>query len=279
MGNWSPRVSLWPLWWIAELEGGTVNIHPTAIIHAAAKLGANVEVGPHSIIGENVEIGEGVRIANGVLIQKNTSIGAGCRIHTGAVLGTEPQDLKFKGEETHLEIGERTVIREYVTINLGTAQKGKTVIGNEVMLMAYSHVAHDCEIQDHAILANSVNMAGHVEIQEYAIIGGVVPIHQFVKIGCHAMIGGGFRVNQDVCPYVRVGGYPLRVAGLNTVGLGRRGFSPESIEILKKAYKILFRSQLNVAEAVERIELELPKTQEVEKILTFIAGSQRGLIR
>lgn len=256
-----------------------MSIHPTAIVHDGALLGQDVEIGPHSIIGPEVTLGDGVRIANGVVIQKNTVVGRGCRIFTGAVLGTEPQDLKFRGEKTWLEIGENTTIREYATINLGTAESGRTVIGNHALLMTYSHVAHDCIIGDHVILANAVNIAGHVEIHDHAYVGGVVPIHQFVKIGCHAMIGGGFRVTQDVCPYMRVAGYPLKVIGVNSIGLERRGVSRETIAILKKAYKLLFRSKLNISQAVEKISSELPRTDEIETILRFIDRSERGLIR
>lgn len=256
-----------------------MNIHPSAIVHPSAELGRDVRIGPHSIVGENVIIGDDVWIANGVMVQKNTRLGSGCRVYTGAVLGSEPQDLKYQGEKTFLEIGERTIIREFVTLNLGTSQRGKTVVGSDVMLMAYAHVAHDCDIGDHVILANAVNMGGHVEIHEYAIVGGVVPIHQFVKIGCHAMIGGGYRVSQDVCPYVKVAGYPLQAVGLNTVGLRRRGFSQETIAILKKAYFLLFRSNLNVSQAVKCIAGELPQTPEVAKILNFLAHSKRGIVR
>jgi UDP-N-acetylglucosamine acyltransferase len=256
-----------------------VNIHPSAIVHPSAELGRDVQIGPYSIVGEKVTIGDGTWIANGVVVQRNTRIGSACRIYTGAVLGTEPQDLKYKGEETFLEIGDRTTIREFTTVNLGTAQRGKTTIGNDAMLMSYVHVAHDCDIRDHVILANAVNMGGHVEIHEHAVVGGVVPIHQFVRIGCHAMIGGGYRVNQDVCPYVRVAGYPLRVVGLNTVGLRRRGFSSETLTLLKKAYSLLFNCNLNVSQAVKRITGELPKTVEIERIVHFVTNSQRGIVR
>jgi UDP-N-acetylglucosamine acyltransferase len=256
----------------------SVSIHPSAVVNSSAELGRNVQIGPHSIVGQQVVIGDDVWIANGVVVQKNTRIGSGCRIYTGAVLGTDPQDLKYKGEETFLEIGARTTIREYVTINLGTAQRGKTVVGDDTMLMSYVHIAHDCDIGDHVILANTVNMGGHVEIHEYAVIGGVVPIHQFVKIGCHAMIGGGYRVNKDVCPYVMVGGYPLRPAGLNIIGMRRRGFSRETIATLKKAYSLLFNSNLNISQALKRISDELPQTPEIEKILSFVANSQRGIV-
>ncbi len=256
-----------------------VNIHPTAIVHDGAHLGQDVEIGPHSIIGPEVTIGDGVRIANAVVIQKNTRIGRGCRIFTGAVLGTEPQDLKYRGEKTWLEIGENTTIREYATLNLGTAESGRTVIGSNALIMTYAHVAHDCVIGDHVILANAVNIAGHVEIHDHAYIGGVVPIHQFCKIGRHAMVGGGFRVTQDVCPYMRVAGYPLRVIGVNTIGLERKGISQEAIRILRRAHKILFRSKLNISQAVEKISAELPRIEEIESILRFIDESDRGLMR
>ena len=256
-----------------------MKIHPSAIVHPSAELGRDVHIGPHSIVGENVIIGEGVSIANGVVLQRNVRLGSGCCIYSGAVLGSVPQDLKYKGEETFLEIGERTVIREFATVNLGTAQRGKTVVGSDVMLMAYTHVAHDCDIGNHVILANAVNMGGHVEIHDHAVVGGVVPIHQFVRIGCHAMIGGGYRVNQDVCPYVRVAGYPLRVVGLNTVGLRRRDFSSETIAILKKAYSLLFRSNLNISEAMKRISSELPQVPEIQNLLGFVADSKRGIVR
>ncbi len=256
-----------------------MSIHPTVIIDSSAQLGQDIEIGPHSIIGPEVIIGDGVHIANSVVIHKNTRIGSGCRIFTGAVLGTEPQDLKYQGEKTWLEVGENTTIREYVTLNLGTAESNRTVIGNEALLMTYSHVAHDCVIGDHVILANAVNIAGHVEVHNHAYIGGMVPIHQFCKIGRHAMVGGGFRVTRDVCPYMRVAGYPLRVIGLNTIGLERRGVSPETIRTLRQVYKMLFRSQLNVSQAVQRISRDLPRIDEIDEILHFIENSRRGLIR
>jgi len=256
-----------------------VSIHPTAIVHDSARLGRDVEIGPYSIIGPEVTIGDGTRIANHVIIEKNTRLGPGCRVFTGAVLGTDPQDLKYHGEKTWLEIGRETVIREYVTLNLGTAESGKTVIGDRALLMTYSHVAHDCIIGDHVILANAVNIAGHVEVHEYAYVGGMVPIHQFCKIGCHAMVGGGYRVTQDVCPYMRVAGYPLRVIGVNTIGLERKGVSRETIRTLRKAHKLLFRTKLNISQAVQKISDELDRIHEIETILRFIEKSDRGLIR
>lgn len=256
-----------------------MSIHPTAIVHDSARLGRDVEIGPYSIIGPEVTIGDGTRIANHVIIEKNTRLGPGCRVFTGAVLGTDPQDLKYHGEKTWLEIGRETVIREYVTLNLGTAESGKTVIGDRALLMTYSHVAHDCIIGDHVILANAVNIAGHVEVHEYAYVGGMVPIHQFCKIGCHAMVGGGYRVTQDVCPYMRVAGYPLRVIGVNTIGLERKGVSRETIRTLRKAHKLLFRTKLNISQAVQKISDELDRIHEIETILRFIEKSDRGLIR
>ena len=256
-----------------------MSIHPTAIVHHQAQLGQDVEIGPYSIIGPEVFIGDGVNIANHVVIEKNTRLGPGCRVFTGAVLGTEPQDLKYRGEKTWLEIGENTTIREYATLNLGTAENVRTVIGKNALIMTYAHVAHDCVIGDHVILANAVNIAGHVEIQDHAYVGGVVPIHQFCKIGRHAMVGGGFRVTQDVCPFMRVAGYPLRVIGVNTIGLERKGASTETLQTLRKAHKLLFRSKLNITQAVEKISTELPRTEEVESILGFIEKSDRGLIR
>ena len=246
-----------------------MSIHPTAIVHDSARLGRDVEIGPYSIIGPEVTIGDGTRIANHVIIEKNTRLGPGCRVFTGAVLGTDPQDLKYHGEKTWLEIGRETVIREYVTLNLGTAESGKTVIGDRALLMTYSHVAHDCIIGDHVILANAVNIAGHVEVHEYAYVGGMVPIHQFCKIGCHAMVGGGYRVTQDVCPYMRVAGYPLRVIGVNTIGLERKGVSRETIRTLRKAHKLLFRTKLNISQAVQKISDELDRIHEIETILRF----------
>ncbi len=252
-------------------------IHSSAIVSAGAELAGDVAVGPYSIVEDNVIAGPGCRIASNVLIASGTRLGSGVKVHHGAVIGTIPQDLKFGGEESTVEIGDHTVVREYATINRGTVDRGKTVIGSDCMLMAYSHVAHDCLIGDHCILANSVNLAGHIEIGDWAILGGVLPIHQFVKIGAHAMIGGGFRVPLDICPYALAGGYPLRIAGLNLVGLRRRGFSRDAIRALQKAFKLLFFSGLNTTQAVDRINDEMEIIPEVKMILDFIEASDRGL--
>jgi UDP-N-acetylglucosamine acyltransferase len=256
-----------------------VNIHPTAVIHKNAHLNHDAKIGPYTVINEDVEIGEGTEIGSHVLIDSGTKVGRNCKIHHGAVLGTLPQDLKFGGEKTLLTIGDNTVIREYATLNRGTKWRGKTVVGKECFIMIYAHIAHDCLLGDHVILANSVNLAGHIEIGDYAIIGGVVPVHQFVKIGTHSIVGGGFRVQKDVCPYALVGGYPLKTMGLNIIGLKRRGFPEKTIEILKQTFKLLFRSNLNTSQAVEKIKREIELISEVEIILDFIAESERGIIK
>jgi UDP-N-acetylglucosamine acyltransferase len=256
-----------------------VNIHPTSIIHKNVHLSHDVKVGPYTIINDEIEIGQGTEIGSHVLIDSGTIIGKNCKIHHGAVLGTLPQDLKFGGEKTLLTIGDNTVIREYATLNRGTKYREKTVVGKECFIMIYAHIAHDCLLGDHVILANSVNLAGHIEIGDYAIIGGVVPVHQFVKIGAHSIVGGGFRVQKDVCPYALVGGYPLKSMGLNIIGLKRRGFPEKTVEILEQTFKLLFRSKLNTSQAVERIKSEIKIIPEVQNILDFIAKSERGIIK
>jgi UDP-N-acetylglucosamine acyltransferase len=256
-----------------------MDIHPTAIVHQDAKLADDVSVGPFSIINEGAQIGASTEIASHVLIDVRTVIGENCSIHHGAVLGTLPQDLKFKGEKTHLTIGDGTTIREYATLNRGTEYRDMTVVGKNCFIMAYAHVAHDCLLGDRVILANSVNLAGHVEIGDYAIVGGVVPVHQFVKIGAHSIIGGGFRVQKDVCPYSLLAGYPLKTMGLNRVGLTRRGFSEKTMEILDKAFRILFKSKLNTSQAIEKIKSDLELIPEVQSVLDFIAKSERGIIK
>jgi UDP-N-acetylglucosamine acyltransferase len=256
-----------------------MNLHPTAIIHPEANLADDISVGPYSIINSGARIGAGTEIASGVLIDSETVIGKTCKIHHGAVLGTPPQDLKFGGEKTHLSIGDNTVIREYATLNRGTHWRGKTVVGSNCYIMMYAHIAHDCLLGDNVILANSANLAGHVEIGDYASIGGVVPVHQFVKIGAHSFIGGGFRVQMDVCPYALMGGYPLRTLGLNRIGLKRRGFSDETLQILEKTFRILFKSNLNTSQALEKIKTDVDQIPEVKTILDFINKSERGIIK
>jgi UDP-N-acetylglucosamine acyltransferase len=253
------------------------DIHPTAIVHDEAVLGGGVTVGPGSIIGPGVVVGDGTEIGANVLIERDTVVGRECRIFHGAVLGTEPQDLKFEGEQAKLVIGDRTVIREYATLNRGTRATGRTSVGSDCLLMAYSHVAHDCHLGDRVIIANAVNMGGHVTIGDWAIVGGMTPIHQFVRIGEHAFVGGASRVSKDVAPYVRAAGDPLVMSGLNSVGLRRRGFGPDLRLELKRAYRMFFLSDLNVTQAIERARQELDLLPEVERFIVFFETTARGV--
>jgi len=254
-------------------------IHPTAIVSPRAELAEDVTVGPWATIEDNVVIGSGCRIDSNTLIAHGTRLGREVRVHHGAVVGTIPQDLKFKGEESLAVVGDRTVVREYATINRGTAERGETTLGQDCLIMAYAHVGHDCLLGNHVIMGNAATLAGHVEVHDYALLSGVLPVHQFVKIGAHCIIGGGFRVPQDICPYSLAAGYPLRIMGLNVVGLKRRGFSSEAVKVLRGAFKLLFFSGLNTSQAVDRIREELPSTAEIGTILDFIEQSNRGLTK
>jgi len=256
---------------------GETTVHETALVHDAARLGQGVCVGPWAILGPNVQVGDGTQIGPRVLVERDTYIGEDCRLANGAVLGTDPQDLKYKGEDSVLRVGDRTIVREFATLNRGTAWSGKTVVGTDCLLMAYTHVAHDCELGNHVILSNAVNMAGHVLIEDWAMIGGMTAIHQFVRIGAHAFVGGGSRVPQDVPPYCRVAGTPLRSGGLNTVGLERRGFSEDVRKALKQAYRLIFKSKLTVSEGLARAHEEVPSIPEVRHLLQFIEASGRGV--
>lgn len=253
-------------------------VHPTAVVNPNAELGVDVVVGPYSVIGPNVVVGDGTTLGPHVLIERDTVIGAECRIQKGAVLGSDPQDLKYEGERTELRIGDRTTVREFATLNRGTAAHGVTEVGSDCLVMAYAHVAHDCIIGDHVVLSNAVNMGGHVEIDDWAVIGGMTPIHQFVRIGCHAFVGGASRVIKDVPPYVRAAGSPIELYGLNIVGLQRRGFAEEVRRELKRAYKLFFQSSYNVRQALERARTELEPIPEVLRFLTFVEESERGII-
>ncbi len=256
-----------------------VQIHPSAIVHPKAKLGTNVVVAPHAIIEEETEIGDGSVIGPHAIIAAGSTLGKNCKISAGAVIGTEPQDLKFGQEKTFVSIGDNTTVREYATVNRGTLHSYYTRVGKNCLLMAYSHVAHDCQIGDNVVIANSVNMAGHVIIGNYVGIGGLTAIHQFVHIGPHAFIGGGLRVSQDIPPYVLAAGEPLRYAGLNVVGLRRRGFTKEQLDLIKKAYNVLYRENLTLKKAIQKIEDTFEHTSEIEIILQFLKGSERGIIR
>ncbi len=256
-----------------------VNIHPTAMIAKGAELGENVEVGPNTQIKDDVVIGDKTQIGMGTLIDSGTRIGKNCRIGHYAILGNPPQDLKYAGEKTYLEIGDGTTIREFATLNRGTTYHYKTVIGKNCFLMTYAHIAHDCIIKDNVIVANAVNMGGHVEIHSHATVGGLTAIHQFVKIGEHAFIGGGLRVPKDVPPFILAMGEPLRYGGTNHIGLSRKGFSKEAIMEIKRAYKLIFRSNFTMKEALQTIKDKLQPINEIQKIVNFIEGSERGLIR
>lgn len=254
-------------------------IHPTAIVHPGAELGADVEVGPFSIIQDDVIIGNGCKIQSHVFIDSGVRLGNNIRISPGAVLGTAPQDLKYKDEKTYLEVGDGTTIREYATLNRGTVHSYKTLVGKNCLLMSYSHVAHDCVIGNNVIIANAVNMAGHVIIEDYVGVGGLSAIHQFVHIGQHAFIGGISKVSKDVPPFVLAMGEPLQYGGVNHVGLSRKGFSPEVLLEIKRAYRFIYRSNLTRKEAVEKIRQELKPLPQLEAIIGFIEKSERGLIK
>lgn len=248
-------------------------------ISKKAKIGKNVTVKSFTIIEDDVEIGDNVEIASNVLIADGARISDNVKIHHGAVIATVPQDLKFGGEVTTLEIGEGTVVREYATLNRGTNHSKKTVIGSNCFIMAYAHVAHDCRIGNNVILANSIQMGGHVSIDDYTIIGGSVAIHQFSKIGERVMVGGGFRVVKDLPPYILAGGYPLKYEGLNVIGLRRKGFSNEQISIIKKAYDLIYHSEFNFGDAVKKIKDDFEMTPEILNITNFIESSERGIVK
>ncbi len=252
---------------------------PLAYIHPEAKIAPNVVIEPFVTIDKNVIIEEGTTIASNVTILEGSRIGKNCKIFPGAVIGAIPQDLKFAGEETTVVIGDNTTIREYVTINRGTKSKGKTVVGNNCLLMAYVHIAHDVVVGNNVILVNTVQVAGEVKIDEYAIVGGMTAIHQFVHIGAHVMIRGGSLVGKDVPPYIKAGHEPLSYAGVNSIGLRRRNYNNDQIRDIQNIYRILFQMGLNNSDGIERIEAELPTSKERDEIILFVRNSHRGIIR
>ncbi|MBA4368560.1 MAG: acyl-[acyl-carrier-protein]--UDP-N-acetylglucosamine O-acyltransferase [Desulfobacterium sp.] len=255
-------------------------IHPTAIIDSRAQIDTSVEVGPYTVVKNNVQIGKGTVIGSHVSIDPFVTIGEDCKIFQYASVGATPQDLKYKGEETHLKIGRGTVIREFATINRGTEGGGGiTEVGEENFLMAYTHVAHDCKTGKRVILANNATLAGHIIIGDYATIGGLVAIHQFVRIGDYAYIGGKSAVVKDVPPYVIAAGDRASLRGLNSVGMQRSGISAETVSALKKAYRIVFRIGLTLNEAVERLKAEVNPLPEVVNFIKFIQSSSRGITR
>ena len=253
-------------------------IHSTAIISPEAELGSDVEVGPFAIIGENCVVGDGCVISPRATLERNVTLGANVKVGIGTILGGLPQDLKFAGEETTVEIGDGTVIREYTTINRGTAQSFKTSVGKNCLLMSYVHLGHDCHIGNSVILSNVVQLAGHVTIEDRAIVSGLSAVHQFVRIGRQSFIGGCSRVSKDIPPFLKAVGNPVKLYGLNTVGLQRSGMDEPTIRELKRAYRLLFRSDLNVSQAMERVQNELEPLAEVQELMRFLEASERGVV-
>ena len=257
----------------------TANIHETAVVAPGAKIAENVEIGPYSVIGENVEIGEGTKIGPHVVIHGWTQIGKDCRIFQGASIGEEPQDLKFKGEKSYTIIGDRTTIREGATIHRATGEGEETRVGNDCLLMALTHVAHNCVVGNHVIMSNLASLAGHAIVEDRAVIGGMAGVHQFVKIGRNAKVGGMSKLTQDVVPYTIVDGQPAKVVGLNAVGISRAGIKLDARRNIKKAYKLLYRSGLSLQQAIAVIEQEVDSCEEVEHFLRFLRNAERGICR
>lgn len=255
----------------------TARIHPTALIDASAQLGDDVEVGPWVIIGPQCTVGNGTKIAARATLERNVRLGERVQIGMGAILGGDPQDLKYRGEETWVDIGDETSVREYATINRGTAHSITTSVGRNCFLMSYVHLAHDCHIGDHVIISNGTQLAGHVTVEDKATISGLCAVHQFSRIGRHSFIGGCSRVAQDVPPFVRAVGNPIKLFGLNSVGLRRTGFDEEVVRELKLAYRVCFRSDLNLGQGVEKARAELSMLPDVRHFLDFIEASQRGV--
>jgi UDP-N-acetylglucosamine acyltransferase len=262
------------------MGGRMTKIHPTALVDPRAELDHDVEVGPYSIVGPGVKIGRGTRIKSHAVIEGNTSIGEDNLIFQFATVGSVPQDLKYRGEDSRLVIGDRNTIREYVSLNPGTTGGGMmTRVGSHNLLMMYCHIAHDCLLGDHNIIANGATLGGHVVVEDYVIVGGLVGIHQFVKVGTSALLGAGSMVSKDVPPYCNATGDRARLKGLNLEGLKRRGFSREQIDAIKKAYRILFQSGLTAKAAVKKARKEIPGAAEAERLANFVENSRRGICR
>lgn len=252
-------------------------IHPSALIDPAARIGRDVEIGPFVTVGPGVTLGDGCRLGPQVTLERNVRLGPRVSVGQGAVLGGPPQDLKYRGEETWVEVGAETVIREYSTVNRGTSATGVTRIGRHCFIMTYVHIAHDCRLGDHVIVANGTQLAGHVAIHDRATLSGLVAVHQFVTVGSYAFVGGCSRVNQDIPPFVRAVGNPVELYGLNSVGLQRAGFGHETVRALKRLYRLFFNSDLNLSQAADRARTEVPALPEVEEFLEFVLRSQRGV--
>ena len=256
-----------------------MNISPLACVSENALIGKDVKIGPFVNIDENVVIGDGTIIDSNAVIHSGARIGNTCHIHSGAVVSDIPQDLKFKGEDSVAIIGDNTSIREFVTIHRGTASKGKTVIGDNCLIMAYCHVAHDCELGNNVIMSNQVQLAGEVVVGDYAVLGGGALVHQFTHIGKHVMLQGGSLVNKDLPPYIMAGRYPISYEGVNSVGLHRRGFTEEQITKIQKVYRVLYLSRLNNTEALAKVIAEIPQSPERDEIVNFVKASKRGIVR
>jgi len=253
-------------------------IHPTAIISPDADIAPDVEIGAFAIVGEGCTIGEGSVIAARATLERNVTLGRSVKVGIGTVLGGAPQDLKYAGEETSVEIDDGTVIREYVTINRGTAHSFRTTVGKNCLLMSYVHIGHDCRIGNSVILSNVVQLAGHVSIEDKAILSGLSAVHQFARIGRHSFIGGMSRVSKDIPPFLKAVGNPVKLYGLNTIGLQRSGMEESTILELKRAYRLLFRSDLNLSQAIERAQNDLEPLDEVKELIRFVEGSERGVV-
>jgi UDP-N-acetylglucosamine acyltransferase len=253
-------------------------IHPSALVSSDAQIGRNVEIGAFAIVGDGCVIGDDCTIGARATLERNVLLAPRVRIGSGTILGGDPQDLKYKGEPTTVEIGEGTTVREYTTINRGTTQSHKTTVGRNCFVMSYVHLAHDCHVGDGVILANGVQLAGHVTVEEKAIISGLTAVHQFVQIGRFSFTGGCSRVSKDIPPYVKAVGNPIKLYGLNKVGLQRNGFTEDVLKELKRAYRLFFNSDLNLSQARERAESELQRVPEVEEFLRFFDRSDRGVV-
>lgn len=254
-------------------------ISPLSCIHPDAVIGENVEIGPFVTIDRDVIIGDGCVIEANATICRYTKLGKNCHVFPSAVIGAIPQDLKFRGEETWAVIGDNCVLRECVTVHRGTASKGRTLIGNNNLIMAYCHVAHDCILHDNIIMSNATQLAGEVEIDDFAILGGGSLVHQFSHIGCHSMIQGGSKVNKDVPPFAVVAREPVEFCGINSVGMNRRGFTPEQIHTVQEVYRLIYKSGMNTTQALNHIEATMPQSVERDLVLAFIRTSTRGIVK